>query len=32
MIEHNYVQTPAGDVHRGAELVHRAAHQFIGWD
>lgn len=35
MIEHSYVQTPAGDVHRAAELVHEAARDFIrryrGW-
>jgi hypothetical protein len=30
MIEHSYVRTPAGDVHRAAELVHRAALEFIG--
>jgi hypothetical protein len=30
MIEHSYVQTPAGDVHRAAELVHRTALEFIG--
>jgi hypothetical protein len=30
MIEHSYVQTPAWDVHRAAELVHRAALEFIG--
>jgi uncharacterized protein YutE (UPF0331/DUF86 family) len=30
MIEHSYVQTPAGDVHRAAELVHRTAVEFIG--
>ena len=30
MIEHSYVQTPAGDVHRAAELVHQAARDFIG--
>lgn len=30
IIEHGYVQTPAGDVHRAAELVHRAASDFIG--
>jgi hypothetical protein len=29
MIEHSYVRTPAGDVHRAAELVHRAALEFI---
>lgn len=30
MIEHSYIQTPAGDVHRAAELVHEAARSFIG--
>ena len=30
MIEHSYVETPAGDVHRAAELVHEAAREFIG--
>jgi hypothetical protein len=30
MIEHSYVQTPAGDVHRAAEFVHRTALEFIG--
>lgn len=30
MIEHSYVTTPAGDVHRAAELVHEAAGDFIG--
>jgi hypothetical protein len=30
MIEHSYVQTPAGDVHRAAELVHQSALEFIG--
>jgi hypothetical protein len=29
MIEHSYVQTPAGDVHRAAELVHDGALEFI---
>jgi uncharacterized protein YutE (UPF0331/DUF86 family) len=29
-IEHSYVQTQAGDVHRAAELVHDAARDFIG--
>jgi hypothetical protein len=29
-IEHSYVQTPAGDVHRATKLVHAAARQFIG--
>lgn len=28
-IEHSYVQTPAGDVHRAATLVHDAARGFI---
>ena len=30
MIEHSYVETPAGDVHRAAELVHQVAREFIG--
>lgn len=30
MIEHSYLQTPGGDVHRGAELVHETARDFIG--
>jgi uncharacterized protein YutE (UPF0331/DUF86 family) len=29
-IEHGYVQTPAGDVHRGTQLVHETARAFIG--
>jgi uncharacterized protein YutE (UPF0331/DUF86 family) len=29
-IEHGYVQTRAGDVHRAARLVHETARQFIG--
>jgi uncharacterized protein YutE (UPF0331/DUF86 family) len=29
-IEHRYVQTTAGDVHRAAGLVHDAARDFIG--
>jgi len=29
-IEHGYVQTPAGDVHRAATLVHDGARDFIG--
>lgn len=29
MIEHGYVRTSAGDVHRAAELVHEAARDFI---
>jgi hypothetical protein len=29
-IEHSYVQTPAGDVHRAAILVHDAAREFLG--
>ena len=29
-LEHSYVQTPAGDVHRTAELVQRTALEFIG--
>jgi uncharacterized protein YutE (UPF0331/DUF86 family) len=30
MIEHGYVQVPAGDVHRAAQLVHDTAREFIG--
>jgi hypothetical protein len=30
MIEHSYVETPAGDVHRAAEIVHQNARDFIG--
>lgn len=30
MIEHTYVQTPAGDVHQAAELVCKSAREFIG--
>lgn len=29
MLEHGYVETPAGDVHRAAELVHGTALEFI---
>ncbi|MDQ6835556.1 MAG: hypothetical protein M3016_05145 [Actinomycetota bacterium] len=29
-IEHSYVQTPAGDIHRAATLVRDAARDFIG--
>jgi uncharacterized protein YutE (UPF0331/DUF86 family) len=29
MIEHSYVQIPAGDVHRAATLVRRASREFI---
>lgn len=29
-IEHGYLQIPAGDVHRAAELVHESARDFIG--
>lgn len=29
MIEHSYVRTAAGDVHRAAELIHRASRDFI---
>jgi hypothetical protein len=29
-IEHSYVQTPAGDVHRATKLVRDSARQFIG--
>jgi uncharacterized protein YutE (UPF0331/DUF86 family) len=30
MIEHSYMDTPAGDVHRATTLIHAAAHDFIG--
>lgn len=30
MIEHSDLQTPAGDVHRAAQLVHETAHAFLG--
>lgn len=30
MIEHSYVRTPAGDVHRAAVLVRESALEFIG--
>ncbi len=30
MIEHSYVQTPAGNVHQAAELVCKSAREFIG--
>lgn len=30
MIEHGYVQAPARNVHRAAELVHESAREFIG--
>jgi 7-keto-8-aminopelargonate synthetase-like enzyme len=29
-IEHSYVQTPAGDIHRAATLVRDAAPDFVG--
>lgn len=29
MIEHSYVRTPAGDVHRAAELIYETARDFI---
>lgn len=29
-IEHSYVHTPAGDVHRAATLVRDAARDFVG--
>jgi hypothetical protein len=29
-IEHSYVQTPAGDVHRAASMVRDTARDFIG--
>jgi hypothetical protein len=30
MIEHGYIQTPAGSVHQAAKLVHRTSLDFIG--
>jgi uncharacterized protein YutE (UPF0331/DUF86 family) len=30
LIEHTYVRTPAGDVHRATRLIHAAAGDFIG--
>jgi uncharacterized protein YutE (UPF0331/DUF86 family) len=30
MIEHSYVEVPAGNVHRAAELVRESAREFIG--
>lgn len=30
MIEHGYIQVPAGNVHQAAELTHDAARDFIG--
>jgi uncharacterized protein YutE (UPF0331/DUF86 family) len=30
MVEHSYVQVPAGTVHRAAELIHASAREFIG--
>lgn len=30
LIEHSYVRTPAGDVHRATRLIHAAAGDFIG--
>jgi uncharacterized protein YutE (UPF0331/DUF86 family) len=30
MIEHSYVQTPAGNVHQAAELVCQSSREFIG--
>lgn len=30
VIEHSYVKTPAGDVHRAAQLVHKTARDFLG--
>ncbi|HLM85255.1 MAG TPA: hypothetical protein VK272_03605 [Solirubrobacteraceae bacterium] len=30
MIEHSYIQTPAGNVHQAAELVRESARDFIG--
>lgn len=29
-IEHGYVQLPAGDAHRAAELIRESAREFIG--
>lgn len=29
-IEHGYVHTPAGDVHRAIRLIHQGAREFIG--
>ncbi len=30
MIEHGYIQVPAGNVHQAAELIHDTARDFIG--
>ncbi len=30
MVEHSYVEVPAGTVHRTAELVHESSREFIG--
>ncbi len=30
MIEHGYIQVPAGNVHQAAELIHDGARDFIG--
>jgi uncharacterized protein YutE (UPF0331/DUF86 family) len=30
LLEHSYVRTSAGDVHRAAQLVHETAREFIG--
>jgi len=30
LIEHSYVRTPAGDVHRATRLIHETARDFIG--
>lgn len=30
MIEHSYIETPAGRVHQSAKLIHDAARDFIG--
>ena len=30
LIEHSYVQVPAGNVHGAAELIHEAARDFVG--
>lgn len=30
MVEHSYVEVPAGTVHRAAELIHQSSREFIG--
>jgi uncharacterized protein YutE (UPF0331/DUF86 family) len=30
MVEHSYVEVPAGTVHRAAELIHESSREFIG--